>query len=77
MDALSRYMSKPCDNEEEDIEPVINHIRKVQEKCSGPLDISGMGLEKPTLEKVRQLQKHYVFDGAMYHYFQNGHIIPA
>ena len=67
-------MSKPCDDEEEDIEPVISNIREVQEKCGSPLDISGMGLEKLTLEKVRQLQKHDVFYGAMYHYLQNGHI---
>ena len=33
-----------------------------------------MGLEKLTLEKVRQLQKHDVFYGAIYHYLQNGHI---
>ena len=46
VDALSRYMSKPSDDEEEDIEPVINNIREVQEKCSGPLDISGRGLER-------------------------------
>ena len=31
-----------------------------------------MGLEKLTLEKVRQLQKYDVFYGAMYHYLQNG-----
>ena len=31
MDALSRYMSTPCDDEEEDIEPVINNIREIQE----------------------------------------------
>ena len=74
VDALSRYVSKSCDDEEEDIEPVINNIGEIQEKCNGPLDISGMGLEKLTLEKVRQLQKHDVFYSAMYHYLQNGHI---
>ena len=44
------------------------------DECSGPLDIGGMGLEKLTLEKVRQLQKHDVFFGVMCHYLQNGHI---
>ena len=73
MDALSRYMSKSCDDEKEDIEPVINNIGEIQETCNSPLDISGMGLEKLTLEKVQQLQKH-VFYGAMYHYLQNGHV---
>ena len=42
VDALPRYMSKPCDDEDADIEPVINNIREVEEKCSGPLDISRM-----------------------------------
>ena len=54
-------MSKPGDDDEEDIEPVINNIREIQEKCNGPLDISGMGLEKLTLEKVRQLQNMTCF----------------
>ena len=42
------------------IEPVINHIR---ENNSGSLNISGMGLEKLTIEKVRQLHKHDLFYG--------------
>ena len=74
VDALSRYMSTSCDDEEEDIEPVINNIGEIQETCNSPLDISGMGLAKLTLEKVQQLQKHDVFYDAMYHYIQNGHI---
>ena len=61
MDALSRYMPKSCDDEEEDIEPVINNIGEIKRKCNGPLDISGMGLEKMTLEEERQLQKYDVF----------------
>ena len=60
--ALSRYISKTCGDEEEDIDPVMNSIRDVQER--GPLNISGMGLGEMTLEKVRQLQTHDLFYGA-------------
>ena len=57
VDALSRYVSKSCDDEEEDIEPVINNIGEIQETCNSPLDISGMGLEKTDIRESTAITK--------------------
>ena len=74
VDALSRNMSKTCDDKEKDIEPVIYNIKGVEENNNSPLNINGMRLGKLTLEKVRKLQKHDMFYNAMFRYLQYGHM---
>ena len=73
VDALSRYMSKPCDDEEEYIEPVINNIREIQEKCNVSLFTKWTYTngKKVLARKIGANKDVYIIDNTLLYHLYN------